>query len=209
MACFGILAVVEVYNTFLHQVSHLEGPQSFTSSLFQLLFPSRFEFFPLMAISILTSLSVTHFFATLIWSTFLDGLLEITWHKATCRLREQLIRDTTYSVQTVEDPEDVQLVGGVDISASKHSQDMAVVTLSVWRFPQMTHVATVSDVRILRLPYIPQYLAVREAEVVAGFVKETLERMPELRPDVLMCDGFGQFHSRGWCWRDFGALALS
>ncbi|CAI2327305.1 unnamed protein product [Caenorhabditis sp. 36 PRJEB53466] len=165
---FAILALAEVYNTFVHQY----------------LFSTRLPFAPLMAISVLNAVELTDFFGSLIWSTFLDGLLETTWHKATCRLREQLIIDATYSVQTVDDVEEVQLVAGVDVSASKTNQDLVVVSLSVWKFPQCEHVATVADTRCLRLPYIPQYLAVREAQVVAEFVKQVLEERPHFIQEV-------------------------
>ncbi|EFO97987.1 hypothetical protein CRE_16453 [Caenorhabditis remanei] len=149
-----------------------------------------------MVISVLTAIELTTFFGSLIWHCFADGIIEITWQKATCRLREQLIRDVTYSVQTVDDVEDVQIVAGIDTSASTQNPDMVYVSVSFWKYPSLEHVATVSDTRILRLPYIPQYLAVREAEVMADFVRKVISDRPDLRPDVILCDGFGQFHSR-------------
>ncbi|EGT34974.1 hypothetical protein CAEBREN_21094 [Caenorhabditis brenneri] len=180
VASWVLLGFVEFYNTFLHKW----------------LLSSRLPFAPLMAISVLTAIELTAFFGSLIWHTFADGLLEITWQKGACRIREQLIRDSAYSVQTVEEEQDVQLVAGVDISASLSNSDMVFVSVSFWDYPQGTHVATVSDTRCLKLPYIPQYLAVREAEVMADFVRKVIAERPELRPDVLLCDGFGQFHSR-------------
>ncbi|CAO4363774.1 unnamed protein product [Caenorhabditis nigoni] len=180
VASWTVLAIVEIYNTFLHKW----------------LLSDRLPFAPLMVISVLTSIELTAFFGSLIWTTFADGIIEISWQKATCRLREQLIRDMTYSVQTVEDEQDVQIVAGVDTSASSSNPDMVYVSVSFWKYPNIQHLATISDTRILRLPYIPQYLAVREAEVVADFVRSVIAERPELRPDVILCDGFGQFHSR-------------
>ncbi|CAP22260.2 Protein CBG00995 [Caenorhabditis briggsae] len=180
VASWAGLAIVEIYNTFLHKW----------------LLSDRLPFAPLMVISVLTSIELTSFFGSLIWTTFADGIIEISWQKATCRLREQLIRDMTYSVQTVEDEQDVQIVAGVDTSASSSNPDMVYVSVSFWKYPGLQHLATISDTRILRLPYIPQYLAVREAEVVADFVRTVIAERPELRPDVILCDGFGRFHSR-------------
>uniref|UniRef100_A0A8R1DUU5 Alpha-1,3-glucosyltransferase n=2 Tax=Caenorhabditis japonica TaxID=281687 RepID=A0A8R1DUU5_CAEJA len=177
---FGILTIAEFYHTFIHHR----------------LFSGRLPFAPLMAISVLNAFEVTAFFVSLFWNTFLDGIIETTWQKGACRVREQLIRDSLYPVQTIEDEEDVQLVAGVDISASKTNPDTVVISMSVWKYPTCEHVKTVADTRILRVPYIPQYLAIREAETLAEFVKDVMKRFPHLRPDVLMCDGFGQYHSR-------------
>lgn len=150
-----------------------------------------------MAISILTAIELTGLIGALIWSTFGDGIFEIWWAKATCQIRERLIRDSTYSVQAVEDLDDVKLVAGIDTSAAKLNSDMVYISVSFWTYPDLKHVATISDTRMLELPYIPQYLAVREAEVMADFLKSVITERPELRPDVILCDGFGEFHSRG------------
>lgn len=50
---------------------------------------------------------------------------------------------------------------------------------------------------VISEPYITDYLAIREAAPVAEFVNRVLEQCPHLRPDVIICDGNGQFHSRG------------
>lgn len=181
VASWLLMGMVEVYNTFLHKW----------------LWTSRLPFAPLMAISILTAIELTGLIGALIWSTFGDGIFEIWWAKATCQIRERLIRDSTYSVQAVEDLDDVKLVAGIDTSAAKLNSDMVYISVSFWTYPDLKHVATISDTRMLELPYIPQYLAVREAEVMADFLKSVITERPELRPDVILCDGFGEFHSRG------------
>uniref|UniRef100_A0A1I7TGG7 Endonuclease V n=1 Tax=Caenorhabditis tropicalis TaxID=1561998 RepID=A0A1I7TGG7_9PELO len=180
VAVWIILGMVEIYNTFFHKW----------------LLSNRLPFAPLMAISVLNAIEITSIFSSLIWTTFSDGIFEITWQKGACRLREQLIRDSAYSVQTVDDEEDIQMIAGIDTSASTSNSDMVFVSISFWEYPSMKHVATVSNSRFLKLPYIPQYLAVREAEVMADFVRKVVTERPELRPDVIFCDGFGQFHSR-------------
>ena len=57
--------------------------------------------------------------------------------------------------------------------------------------------ATHEEVVIIAEPYITDYLALRVAGLVAKVVRRFLDRNPDIRPDVLICDGNGRFHSRG------------
>ncbi|CAB3411379.1 unnamed protein product [Caenorhabditis bovis] len=178
---FGLLTFVEFYNTFVHKA----------------MWGDRFEFAPLMVISVLTSFGVTVFFALLLFRNALRGLGILLTQKARCLMREELIKAGTYSVQCLEDEREFEIIAGVDISASKSNSDIVVVSFSAFSYPNIQHLASFSDTRLLHVPYIPQYLAIREAEVVAEFVKRIVDEYPQYRPDVILCDGFGEFHSRG------------
>ncbi|CAI5440886.1 unnamed protein product [Caenorhabditis angaria] len=176
---YTLLMLAEIYNTFIH--AWIFGAKTF-------------EFFPLLLISLVNSIGVTWFFATCLWRIL--GADE-TWNLAKCRMREELIKKRlTYSVQSVDYEEHVEIVGGIDISASKTNPDFVVISFSIFTYPNLLHLATFSDCQILETPYIPQFLAIREAEKLAAFVRKCCEQWPNFRPDVIFCDGFGEFHSR-------------
>lgn len=62
---------------------------------------------------------------------------------------------------------------------------------------------------IIAEPYITDYLALREAGLIAKVVRRFLDRNPDIRPDVLICDGNGRFHSRGMVFYSIKILFYS
>ncbi|VDL80484.1 unnamed protein product [Nippostrongylus brasiliensis] len=149
-----------------------------------------------MLISVYNAIGVLMCFVWLIVLTF-DDDIGVVYKKKHCELVESFIKKGHYPVQAVESLEEVEIVGGVDISTSKSNPDFAVVAFSVFDYPSMKHLATFDGVVVITEPYMTDYLAVREAAPVAEFVNQTLADHPELRPDVIICDGNGQFHVRG------------
>nr|CDJ98447.1 Glycosyltransferase and Endonuclease V domain containing protein [Haemonchus contortus] len=173
------LIFIEFYATFLHQA----------------LFKASLAFFPLMIISVYNAAGVLFCYLWLILLVF-DDDIGVAYKKKHCELIEGFIRAGHYPVQTVESLEEVEVVGGIDISASKHNNGFAVVAFSVFEYPTMRPLAIFDDVVVITEPYITDYLAVREANPVANFVNQVLTDYPQFRPDVLLCDGNGQFHIR-------------
>ncbi|KAK6043379.1 deoxyribonuclease V [Cooperia oncophora] len=173
------LIFLEFYGTFVHQA----------------LFGSNLAFLPLMMISLYNAIGVLYCYVWLIVLVF-DDDIGVAYKKKHCELVEGFIKAGHYPVQTVESIEEVEVVGGIDISTSKNNNDFAVVAFSIFEYPSMRRLAIFDDVAVITNPYITDYLAVREAAPVADFINKVLADHPDLRPDVILCDGNGQFHIR-------------
>lgn len=98
------------------------------------------------------------------------------------RLRERLV--------LAWDGRPVKTVGGVDVDLEG---DLARAAIVVLRYPDLTPLAAVTADVPLVFPYIPGLLAFREGPAVLA----AWEKLP-LRPDLLMFDGQGIAHPRGF-----------
>ncbi|KHJ83450.1 ALG6, ALG8 glycosyltransferase family protein, partial [Oesophagostomum dentatum] len=100
------------------------------------IFGDKLSFLPLMMISLYGALGVL---ACNIWLVLLvfDDDVMIAVKKKRCELIEGFIKAGHYSVQAVDSLEEIELIGGIDISTSKTSQDFAVVAFSVFEYPSM------------------------------------------------------------------------
>ncbi|KAE9416460.1 hypothetical protein Angca_009883, partial [Angiostrongylus cantonensis] len=174
------LILLELYSTVIHKV----------------LFAEKLIFLPLMMISVYNALGVMRCYIWLILLVFSDDVM-VMYKKKRCELIEALIKEGYYPVQAVDSYEEIELVGGIDISTSKKNPDFAVVSFSVFEYPNMQLLAIFDDVVIVEEPYITDYLAVREATPLAELVNRVVADHPQFRPDVIICDGNGQFHVRG------------
>ncbi|PIO54128.1 hypothetical protein TELCIR_24515, partial [Teladorsagia circumcincta] len=159
------------------------------------IFGTNLAFLPLMVISVYNAVGVLACYIWLIILVF-DDDIGVAYKKKHCELIEGFIKAGHYPVQAVESLEEVEVVGGIDISTSKNNNGFAVVAFSVFEYPSMRPLAIFDDVAVITEPYITDYLAVREAAPVANFVNKVLADYPHLRPDVILCDGNGQFHIR-------------
>ncbi|CAJ0607631.1 unnamed protein product [Cylicocyclus nassatus] len=166
------------------------------SFLHKVIFGDKFAFLPLMLISVYNACGVLFCYFWLILLVFDDDIM-IIFKQKRCELMESLIKAGLYPVQAVESLDEVEMIGGIDISASKTNQDFAVVAFSIFEYPTMKEIAVFDDVVVITEPYITDYLAVREAAPIADFINRTLEEQPHVRPDVIICDGNGKFHLRG------------
>lgn len=89
-------------------------------------------------------------------------------------------------------PSEVRLVAAADVSYDR-GDDWTYAALVVCRYPSLEVVEAVTGRAPARFPYVPGLLAFREAPVV-------LELWGRLRepPDVLLVDGHGIAHPRGF-----------
>ncbi|KAL9180715.1 hypothetical protein ACHAXT_011168 [Thalassiosira profunda] len=95
-------------------------------------------------------------------------------------------------------------VGGVDVSFAEEGSDAgdeAVAVYVILRYndtscasPEVVHRA--SKWFQLTTPYIPSYLAFREIEPLMELIDAQLQSKPDLKPNVMMVDGNGQWHER-------------
>ncbi|KAJ1659759.1 hypothetical protein IWQ61_001220 [Dispira simplex] len=118
------------------------------------------------------------------------------------QLRERVITTDylpfTFSATNPAHVEGLRLVGGVDISFLDEGFDTAVAGLVVLTYPslQLVH----KELRPCRftLPYIPGYLAFREAPVLNEMIQDLRRNHPQHVPQVIFVDGNGLLHPRGF-----------
>ena len=92
------------------------------------------------------------------------------------------------------DPATCTLVGGVDISFVKDSETEACAALVVLSLPSLEVVYEAYARVELDLPYIPGYLAFREARSLLDLLAELRRAKPHLFPHLVLVDGNGILH---------------
>ncbi|GAB4854083.1 hypothetical protein Ancab_022665 [Ancistrocladus abbreviatus] len=92
----------------------------------------------------------------------------------------------------------LKYVGGVDISFSKEDPSIACGTLVVLDLQSLNIVYDDYSVVRLQIPYIPGFLAFREAPILLGLLKKMKEDTHPFYPQLLMVDGNGLLHPRGF-----------
>lgn len=90
--------------------------------------------------------------------------------------------------------EDVHFIAGVDISFFKDDDVSACAGLVLLTYPEMKKVY--EDFRIVQLtiPYVPGYLAFREAEHISLLLQDLKKNEPQLFPQIIFVDGNGIHH---------------
>jgi endonuclease V len=91
--------------------------------------------------------------------------------------------------------DDIKLIAGIDISFAKNSKTDACVGLVVLKYPKMDIVVYESYSMVnLTQPYIPGFLAFREADHIIQLLNNLKKDNPKFMPDVIMLDGNGTIH---------------
>ncbi len=83
-------------------------------------------------------------------------------------------------------------VAGADVSYDKRNNTL-YAAISVFRYPDMAPIEEVSVKAKATFPYIPGLLSFREAPGIAKAFQKL-----NLKPDILICDGQGVAHPRGF-----------
>lgn len=92
---------------------------------------------------------------------------------------------------------DVSLVGGVDLTFLEGS-GLASVALVVVSLPSLEVVLEETEVVTVGVPYVPGFLGFRESPGIVALLKKVRDTKPELMPQVLLVDGNGVWHPRGF-----------
>uniref|UniRef100_A0A0D3GJM0 Endonuclease V n=1 Tax=Oryza barthii TaxID=65489 RepID=A0A0D3GJM0_9ORYZ len=92
----------------------------------------------------------------------------------------------------------LKYIGGVDISFSKEDPSTACAALVVLDAGTLEVVHEEFDVVRLQVPYIPGFLAFREAPILLGLLEKMKTNNQHFYPQVLMVDGNGLLHPRGF-----------
>ncbi|KAG0616916.1 hypothetical protein M758_5G151300 [Ceratodon purpureus] len=98
----------------------------------------------------------------------------------------------------VIDGSELRYVGGVDLSFAKEDSSFACGALVVMDLESMKVVYEDFDVVQLTMPYVAGFLAFRETPVLLGLLKKMAAKAPLLYPQLLMVDGNGILHPRGF-----------
>eukprot|EP00897_Mesotaenium_endlicherianum_P002605 jgi/Mesen1/2372/ME000156S01518 len=93
---------------------------------------------------------------------------------------------------------ELQYVGGVDISFRKEDPNDACAALVVLELTSMEVVYEAYERITMDLPYMAGFLAFRECPVLVRLLEQLRCQKPHLVPQVLLVDGNGVLHPRGF-----------
>uniref|UniRef100_A0A7E4VGV6 Alpha-1,3-glucosyltransferase n=1 Tax=Panagrellus redivivus TaxID=6233 RepID=A0A7E4VGV6_PANRE len=176
---FGFAVVaLEVYKVAFHR----------------LLFGTSAEFLPLLLTSLILAIGVFVSYLQFLWVTFGEQVsVEIA--KWRCHLRERSIKAAiAQELHPKIDISQVKHIAGVDLSALATNPELAVASLTVLTFPELKVVYTADRVVHVTQPYVPEYLAIRESDLLSDLVNDSKSKAPQI--DVIFVDGNGRYHSR-------------
>eukprot|EP01104_Vermistella_antarctica_P008839 TRINITY_DN2250_c0_g1_i2.p1 TRINITY_DN2250_c0_g1~~TRINITY_DN2250_c0_g1_i2.p1 ORF type:complete len:273 (-),score=41.00 TRINITY_DN2250_c0_g1_i2:96-914(-) len=122
------------------------------------------------------------------------------WIKLQLDLKKKLVQKDSFEwkVPSGDGDSDLRLIGGVDISFVKGNPVDACACLVVVSYPDLEVVYTACEMVQLTEPYISTFLAFREAPFLVDLVSELRKKSPELVPQLILVDGNGVLHPRGF-----------
>ena len=138
-----------------------------------------------------------------------DTLIELkdpeileNWRKEQDELKKKLITTDFYKFnfdnnEQKEGYTELKYIGGVDISASKKYPTMAVSALVIC---DKDLKIVYQDYELVEMtePYIPGFLAFRETKHLVNLINKLKQKSPEFIPQVILVDGNGIFHVKGF-----------
>ncbi|XP_047401175.1 endonuclease V isoform X11 [Sciurus carolinensis] len=120
------------------------------------------------------------------------------WKREQARLKALLVDRDTEAWQRDPAFAGLHRVGGVDVSFVKGDSVRACASLVVLSFPELEVVYEESQMVNLTAPYVAGFLAFREVPFLVDLVRRLQEKEPGLMPQVLLVDGNGVLHHRGF-----------
>uniref|UniRef100_A0A8B9U4J3 Endonuclease V n=1 Tax=Anas zonorhyncha TaxID=75864 RepID=A0A8B9U4J3_9AVES len=114
------------------------------------------------------------------------------------RLKGGVVREDTEEWQKEPSFAGLQRVGGVDLSYIKGDDSRACASLVVLSYPGLE--VLYEDCRMVAVsaPYVAGFLAFREVPFLVEAVQRLQQEEPGLKPQVLLVDGNGLLHHRGF-----------
>ncbi|CAF1527342.1 unnamed protein product [Rotaria sp. Silwood1] len=107
--------------------------------------------------------------------------------------QKNIVSSIVTDIDQIDQP--IRYVAGLDISFVK-TNDKAVAAMVIFDYETLNIVAKISINCYMKIPYIPTYLAFREAPVFMKLIDILKENCPELTPQVILIDGSGVWHPR-------------
>uniref|UniRef100_A0A8R1UG83 Alpha-1,3-glucosyltransferase n=1 Tax=Pristionchus pacificus TaxID=54126 RepID=A0A8R1UG83_PRIPA len=169
-------------------LSSLEIVNSYADKL---IFPSS-PFISLLLISLVNSILLLTIFLRLLSLAFPFPLIQ--WKKWRCLRKERQYLDDS-CIRSVE-REDVVIVAAVDIEVTSKDPTLAVISAVFFDINKGMKLESFSEVIPYPQLYIPHFLALSEEPHVCELMKKVMKDRPELKPQVIICDGNGRFHPR-------------
>ncbi|XP_048576306.1 endonuclease V isoform X2 [Nematostella vectensis] len=127
------------------------------------------------------------------------------WKREQLTLKEKLVTidKVKWKLKLDDDDNDdnderLTLIGGVDISFPKGDDVHACACLVIISYPGLEVVYEDLAMVHLTSPYVPEFLAFREVEFLVESIKRLQQRKPDMMPQVIMVDGNGILHPRGF-----------
>ncbi|KAM9209015.1 endonuclease V isoform 1-T1 [Dugong dugon] len=120
------------------------------------------------------------------------------WKREQARLKARVIDWDTEAWQRDPAFSGLQRVGGVDVSFVKGDSVNACASLVVLSYPELEVVYEECCMVNLLAPYVSGFLAFREVPFLAEAVRQLQKKEPSLLPQVLLVDGNGLLHHRGF-----------
>ena len=124
------------------------------------------------------------------------------WRKEQDELKSKLLTKDIFKFNLENDPNEkdsieLKYIAGVDISASKHVPNVAVSALVVC---DKELKIVYEDYKVVKMtePYVPGFLAFREVNHLVDLVNDLKKNAPEFLPQVILVDGNGLLHVKGF-----------
>ncbi|KAM9371347.1 endonuclease V [Phaethornis superciliosus] len=120
------------------------------------------------------------------------------WEREQARLRARVVEEDTEGWQKDPGFAGLERVGGVDLSYVKGEESRACASLVVLSFPALQ--VLYEDCRMVAVgaPYLAGFLAFREVPFLVEALQRLQQEQPNLKPQVLLVDGNGLLHPRGF-----------
>ena len=114
------------------------------------------------------------------------------WRKEQDKLKKKLIQ--------TDDPvlKDIKYIGGVDISFDKYDSKIGISALVICDIKTLKIVYEDYKLVTIDEPYIPGFLAFREVNHFVKLIEELKKNAPQYIPQVILVDGNGIFHIKGF-----------
>ncbi|XP_045425590.1 endonuclease V isoform X2 [Lemur catta] len=120
------------------------------------------------------------------------------WTREQARLKARVVDRDTEAWQRDPAFSGLQRVGGVDVSFVKGDSASACASLVVLSYPELKVVYEESRMVSLTAPYVSGFLAFREVPFLVDAVRRLQAKEPGLMPQVILVDGNGVLHHRGF-----------
>lgn len=129
-----------------------------------------------------------------------DNEVVETWKREQMKLKKKLVTEdcNKWGASGEDHFSALKLIGGVDLSFPKGDADHACACLVVLSFPELEVIYEDLSFVHLRSPYVPEYLAFREVEFLVDLISGLQKLTPALLPQVILVDGNGVLHPRGF-----------
>ena len=118
------------------------------------------------------------------------------WGKEQYELKEKLKKTDDPSLQSIK------YIAGVDISFIKNNdsdpQQLGISALVVCDYKTLKIVYEDYKLVTIDEPYIPGFLAFREVKHFVNLIEELKQNSPQYIPQVILVDGNGIFHNKGF-----------